>query len=84
VWVHLRSEDGHDLGFDLGVGEGFYPVREIALWDWCSGGELRVMHLKVVEESHTVTVAKRIPDPGKRSGWSKLCHIGYLPRSASA
>jgi len=47
-------------------------------------GELRTIHLKVVEESHTVTVAKRIPDPGKKSGWSRLCHIGYLPRSASA
>ena len=39
MWVHLRSEDRHDLGFDLRVGKEFYPVREIALRDGSSGDE---------------------------------------------
>ena len=60
VWVHLRSEDCHDFGFDLRVCEGFYPVREIALRDGFSGDKSMVMH-----ERRTVTVTKRTPDPGK-------------------
>ena len=32
----------------------------------------------------TVTVAKRMPQPGKKSGWSSVCQTGYRPRSWSA
>ena len=45
MWVHLRPEDRHDLGFDLRVGEEFYPVREIALQDGSGGDEPSTIRL---------------------------------------
>ena len=61
--VHLRSKDRHDFGLDLGVCEGFYPVGEIALW----GGSVVTKRGQRISggSGHTVTVTKRIPDPGK-------------------
>lgn len=32
----------------------------------------------------TVTVVNSMPEPGKKSGSSRLCQTGYRPRSRSA
>lgn len=79
VWEH-GLQNGEDFRLDLRVVEGLDANGEVSLWTSC---ELCLI-LKRKWEKRTVTVTKKRPEPGKKLGWSRLCHTGYRPRSLSA
>ena len=77
IRIH-RMKDAQDFFLYLLIGEGFDSFGIISL--------KRVLGRMGVEflVALTVTVTNKIPDPGRKFSWSRLCQTGYLPRSGSA
>jgi len=76
IRIH-RTKDPQDFFLYPFIREGFNSFRIISL-----RGVLGRMNAKFL--ALTVTVTNKMPDPGRKFSWSRLCQIGYLPRSGSA